>query len=108
MAKWIAGVLMVAATGCVVTLPGGPDPAAAGTVTSPAHGALIDGDTATASLHVAGTTDETTPVDVQVLADPSELSSWATIGTATPAAGAFATDVIPGAGFIVSVFTALA
>ena len=82
--------------GCVVTLPGPEPQPSSGTVVEPAHGALIEGDTATLSLHVAGASDRTDALDVQALADADDLTSWTTIGTAIPTGGSYATDVVPG------------
>jgi hypothetical protein len=78
-----------------------PPPPPAGVVLEPEHGAVIGGDTAGITIHVAGIyEDSTRPLAVQVLANPDDLASWETIATTTATepqgdAFAFAVDVQP-------------
>lgn len=74
--------------------PNTPSPST-GRVTSPEHGAVIAGDPSTISLHVAGSYDGDRTLDIEVLADPTDLSSWTVIASTEAAAGAFAIDVVP-------------
>src|SRR5205823_4328702 len=83
--------IVVVASGCVVTLPDSEQPA--GTVVTPQHGSLAASDT----VAVSGTYNGGGALDVQVLADPTDLTSWTTIASATAGGGRFATNVQPGA-----------
>jgi len=83
------GCLLVA---CVVgeespRVEGGEEPARAeGIVTAPRHGDVVDGDTRTTTIEVAGV--HARPdyrIDVQVLDDPNIATSWITIGTTVTA-----------------------
>nr|HEX4313464.1 hypothetical protein [Kofleriaceae bacterium] len=68
---------------------------AVGVVTAPAPGTVIAGDPSSLSIHVTGSYSGADELSIQVLADPDDLTSWTTIGTATASAGAFAADVQP-------------
>jgi hypothetical protein len=80
-----------------------PPPGSNGIVQTPAHGATVTGDPQKATIHVSGvSTVASAQLSVQVLANPDDLTSWTTVGTATagdPATGgyAFATDITPAA-----------
>src|ERR1041385_1210263 len=80
-----------------------PPPGANGIVQTPAHGSAVGGDPSKATIHVSGvSTKAKEPMSIQVLANPDDLTSWTTVGTATsgdPATGgfAFAADITPGA-----------
>ena len=97
--------LALAAGGCIVgsspTQGGGSggsgsNMAAVGLVTAPVPGTVIPGDTASISIHVAGTYTGSSQLDVQVLADPTDLTSWTTLQTVTAdSSQAFAADVVP-------------
>lgn len=59
-----------------------PTPVGDGTVTSPRHGDVVDGDPRTLTLEVAGVYSlPDRRIDVQVLDDPTDAASWITIGT---------------------------
>lgn len=101
----VAGLLSACIVGGEAGQPDpDPDPPAArGLVSEPAHGTVLVGDPGEISLRVAGVYDTAdTELAVQVLADPDDLASWQTIGTArsSSSAGAdrfaFSTDVTPG------------
>src|ERR1700733_4026969 len=94
---------------CVVGVPGlggggggsgsngsgsGSPPPALGLVTAPSPGSVFPGDVSTVTIHVAGTYTGDSELAVQVLGDPTDLTSWTTIGTATvDDTQAFAADV---------------
>ena len=79
------------------TTPDAPSPTvASGLVTAPAHGATFDGKTTGVALHVTGTySDDTTMLSVQVLDDPTDLTTWTTIATTQATGGNFAIDATP-------------
>ena len=94
---WLSYVVVVAC-GCVADVSGlsgdaGTDASVSGSlVTAPSHGAVVEGDPVGLSVHVAGVyADATHALDVQVLANPDDLTTWTSIGTthAAPAATGF-------------------
>ncbi len=70
-------------------------------VTEPPHGTVLTGDPLGQTLHVAGLyTDARSTLTVQVLADPTDLTTWTPIGTTTASEPSgdrfsFAVDVTP-------------
>ena len=79
-------LVVVLAGGCVVgdvfDEPVTENPISEGVVTTPRHGDVVDGNTNTATLEVAGVHSLADyRIDVQVLDDPSAPASWTTIGT---------------------------
>ncbi len=102
--------IAAASTGCMVGSGlqggggGGGDgggSSANGLVTSPTPGTVITGDTSSISIHVAGTYTGSSQLDIQVLSDPTDLTSWTTLQTVMPTAvtadssQSFAADVVP-------------
>lgn len=87
---------LVAASGCLVGDPNAvngedPDPGdgstTQGVITAPRHGQVITEDTAAISIDIAGyATEPELAVEIQVLATPTDLTSWTTIAQATAAA----------------------
>jgi hypothetical protein len=79
-----------------------PDPSApAGLVLEPVHGTVVAGDAAAMSFPVRGVYNDSTRIlNVQLLANPDDLTSWQTIATTQATAGAgetfeFAVDIRP-------------
>jgi mono/diheme cytochrome c family protein len=67
-----------------------------GLVREPGQGQLVVGDPLTISLHVAGDYDTADhALDIQLLSNPDDLTSWVTIATTTAHDGSFSADVQP-------------
>jgi hypothetical protein len=69
---------------------------ASGFVTSPTNGQLFSGNTNEIQINVSGTYTGTAPdLSIQVLGDPTDLTSWMTIGAAAVESQSFATTIEP-------------
>src|SRR5262245_2398267 len=104
-------IALVTLSGCVVDVDGpapqtgsdaGSNDTFVGLVASPANGAVVPGDPATLSIHVAGLyRDTSSRLAIQVLANPDDLASWETIATTTATGAAspyaYAVEVQPAA-----------
>jgi hypothetical protein len=97
---------LMAASGCLVGDPNvvtgeDPDPndgtTTQGVITAPRHGQVFTEDTASIAIDVTGyATEPAMPVEIQVLAVPTDLASWTTIAQATAdAAPATGTEAAP-------------
>jgi hypothetical protein len=72
-----------------------PQPAV-GVVTDPTNGQVFSGGTTQTSINVAGTyTGTSSNLSVQILGDPTDLTSWTTVGAAAVEAESFAATVGP-------------
>lgn len=88
--------IVLGGCGGLVDVPPGPTAPGHGTVSEPAHGAVLDGDPRSLQVHVAGMAPGQAQVSIQVLSNPDDLASWTDVGTAAPdTSGRFATDVQP-------------